>query len=87
MSIIKMSVTICMNVSPQMACDFQHIFDCLPQGNWFEKPPPPGGGGNIQEYMPLNQCRLIVAAFASTPHCLTLLTRGGAMIAHTSEFR
>ena len=82
MSIIKMVVTICMNVSPQMACDFQHISDSLPQGNWFER-----GGGNIQEYMPLNQCRLIVAAFASSPNFLTLLTRGGAMIAHTSEFR
>ena len=44
MGITKIFVTICMNVcnmSPKEACNFQHLFDSLPQKNWFEKSPPP----------------------------------------------
>ena len=40
MDITKIFVTICMNVcnmSPKETCDVHHLFDSLPQGNWFEK--------------------------------------------------
>ena len=46
MGITKIFVTICMNLcnmSPKEACNFQHLFDSLPQKNWFEKFPPGGG--------------------------------------------
>ena len=39
MGITKIFVTICMNLcnmSPKEACNFQHLFDSLPQKNWFE---------------------------------------------------
>ena len=50
MGITKIFVTISMNVcdiSQKEACDIQHLFDSLPQGNWF------GGRGEYQEYTPL----------------------------------
>ena len=46
LGINKILVTTCMNVcnmSPKESCNFHHLFDSLPQGNWFEL------RGNIQE--------------------------------------
>ena len=61
--ITKIFVTICMivcNISQKEACNIQHLFDSLPQGNWFEKFPPPQGGGDIQEYTPLLECEVAI---------------------------